>query len=430
MRLLPALLLLILALPARAVLIDSGDGTGNTTAPADDPGWDNVGARGTLNGVYLGYGWVLTAAHVGFGSVNLGGTLYPTVAGSKHTIQNPDSSLADLIAFRIDPYPYGLRALEIPTSPAPVGADVRLVGRGLSRGAATSWMGVGGWSWAQPTVKRWGTNDVGADLGTGPPVNTTDLTIDELTTRALVADFTENAPLDEGALTVGDSGGAFFVRVGSTWKLAGVSFALGNYEGQPASTTLYDNLIYAVDLSYYRAQILAAARPCADGVDNDGDSDTDHPADPGCTWVGDLSEEPDCSDGIDNDNDGSIDLADVFCAGPGSPREEPDVDSDGVTDVEDACLLVANSSQLDTDGDGYGNACDADYNGDGSVGGSDWLALGAAFGASVGSPDYDPAIDMNGDGTIGGPELLLVGGSFGGPPGPSGLACAGSPPCP
>jgi hypothetical protein len=37
---LPALLL---PAAAAAVLIDSGDGTGNTTAPSPDPGWDHVG---------------------------------------------------------------------------------------------------------------------------------------------------------------------------------------------------------------------------------------------------------------------------------------------------------------------------------------------------------------------------------------------------
>ena len=66
-RLVAALLLAFLtALPARAVLIDSGDGTGNTTAPADDPGWSSVGRTANgLNGIHLGFGWIVTAAHVG-----------------------------------------------------------------------------------------------------------------------------------------------------------------------------------------------------------------------------------------------------------------------------------------------------------------------------------------------------------------------------
>jgi hypothetical protein len=432
MRRLAAAILLVLcvALPARAILIDSGDGTGNSTAPADDPGWTHVGARGGLNAVYLGYGWVVTAAHVGPGPVSLGGTTYPDVPGSYVAVIHSGSTQADLGVYRIDPYPHGIPALEIPTSPAAVGAEVMLIGRGKPRGPATQWMGIDGWEWGLGAVKRWGTNEIGADLGPGPPVNTTDLVIGSLTTRSLVADFSENAPGDEGIVTVGDSGGGLFVHDGSSWKLGGVSFALGTYDGQPASTALYGNVTYAADLSYYRAQVLAVARPCADGADNDSDLATDHPDDPGCAWVGDLSELPDCSDGIDNDNDGAIDLADAYCAGASSPREEPDADSDGVTDAEDDCLLAANTSQLDVDQDGYGNACDADYNNDGLVGAPDSAALARAFGATTESPDYDPKLDANGDGVIGTAELALLARSFGQPPGPSGLACAGSTPCP
>ncbi len=46
--------------PAAAVIIASGNGTGNISAPPDDPGWDNVVNLTGLTGVYLGNGWVLT----------------------------------------------------------------------------------------------------------------------------------------------------------------------------------------------------------------------------------------------------------------------------------------------------------------------------------------------------------------------------------
>src|SRR5262249_22763155 len=48
----------------------------------------------------------------------------------------------------------------------------------------------------------------------------------------------------------------------------------------------------------------------------------------------------------------------------------------------------------------------------------------------IGDAKYDPAVDMNGDGTIGAPDYLLWRPFFGHPPGPSGLACAGTRPCP
>ena len=43
----------------------------------------------------------------------------------------------------------------------------------------------------------------------------------------------------------------------------------------------------------------------------------------------------------------------------------PDSDGDGVTDNKDNCLNIHNPSQLDTDTDGAGNACDPDDDGDG-----------------------------------------------------------------
>ena len=432
-------LLLVLAiafcLPARAVIIDSGDGTGNTSAPTPDPGWMQVGFRGGLNAVYLGYGWVITAAHVGAGPIAINGTTYPDVPGSTVGMLHSGSTYSDLIAYRIHPYPRGLAALEIPTATPAVGANVVMIGWGLSRGAATQWNSgpttYGGWNWGGLDEKRWGTNRVGAVLGFfEPETNVTDVSIGSFTTRSLVADFTESAPNHEGVVAVGDSGGAFFVKVGTVWKLGGISYALGPHVGQPASTSLYGNVTYASDLAYYRAQILAAARPCADGVDNDSDGPRDYPADPGCTWVGDLSELPDCGDGIDNDGDGAIDLADGFCGSPSDLREAPDADSDGVVDDEDDCASAPDFSQLDSDQDGYGNTCDADFDDNGVVGLSDYLTLGQAFGKTSASSGWNPEIDSNGDGVIGLADFLGFGGSFGRAPGPSGLACAGSVPCP
>jgi hypothetical protein len=112
--------------------------------------------------------------------------------------------------------------------------------------------------------------------------------------------------------------------------------------------------------------------------------------------------------------------------GPGGIPAEPD----GACDASDDCLVDANPGQRDTDQDGYGNACDADYNGDGGVGVPDYLVFGPAFGRSSGDPGFDPDLDANGDGAIGMPEFLLLGRSFGRAPGPSALSRAGSIPCP
>ncbi len=93
------------------------------------------------------------------------------------------------------------------------------------------------------------------------------------------------------------------------------------------------------------------------------------------------------------------------------------VDLDGIPDADDNCVNDPNPSQRDTNGDGFGNLCDADYNNDGVVGVPDWFMLLQAFGSSVGDANYDPDIDSDGDGFIGTAEYLLMSRRFGLPPG-------------
>jgi len=65
---------------------------------------------------------------------------------------------------------------------------------------------------------------------------------------------------------------------------------------------------------------------CADGLDNDGDGLVDHPADPGCGFAVSGVENPQCNDGLDNDGDGLIDHpADPQCGSPSADREAPKV---------------------------------------------------------------------------------------------------------
>lgn len=173
---------------------------------------------------------------------------------------------------------------------------------------------------------------------------------------------------------------------------------------------------------------------CSDAQDSDGDGLTDFPADPGCDSLSDESERAAglaCDDGLDNDGDEFVDFPDdPGCTDPLDPSETLDGDSDGLLDFDDNCTLVSNPAQLDTDQDGYGNACDADYDNDGVVGITDFVAHANAFGAETGDPRYDEALDSDVDGAIGISEFLLVSNSLGLPPGTSGLECAGTAPCP
>ena len=108
---------------------------------------------------------------------------------------------------------------------------------------------------------------------------------------------------------------------------------------------------------------------------------------------------------------------------PVSLAQIADSDGDGVRDSADNCIEVANGPldpdaggnvQLDTDQDGYGNACDCDLNNDGIC---DFLDLGrlkAVFFTS------DPHGDINGDGTVDFLDLGRMKSQFFGAPGPSG----------
>ena len=92
----------------------------------------------------------------------------------------------------------------------------------------------------------------------------------------------------------------------------------------------------------------------------------------------------------------------------------PDTDGDGVLDDSDNCTLVANADQRDTNGDGYGNACDPDLNNDGIVNVIDLGLLRAAFFDT--GPDLDA--DFNGDGVVNVIDLGLLRALFFQPPGP------------
>ena len=62
----------------------------------------------------------------------------------------------------------------------------------------------------------------------------------------------------------------------------------------------------------------------------------------------------------DDDNDGVPDITDQF---PLDANESVDTDGDGIGDNSDNCPKVSNSDQLDTNGNGIGNACEPEDDG-------------------------------------------------------------------
>ncbi len=94
----------------------------------------------------------------------------------------------------------------------------------------------------------------------------------------------------------------------------------------------------------------------------------------------------------------------------------PDTDGDVLPDELDNCTLVANPTQLDANGDGYGNICDPDFNNNGIVDSQDGALLKAAFGSGA-FPDRD----LNGNGIVDSNDGARLKARFGQAPGPSGL---------
>lgn len=93
-----------------------------------------------------------------------------------------------------------------------------------------------------------------------------------------------------------------------------------------------------------------------------------------------------------------------------------DADGDGILDSVDNCLGVSNSNQRDTNGDGYGNICDPDFNNNGIVDSQDGALLKARFGSTT-HPDQD----LNGNGIVDSNDGARLKVKFGRVPGPSGL---------
>jgi hypothetical protein len=105
-----------------------------------------------------------------------------------------------------------------------------------------------------------------------------------------------------------------FARLGFLWR--------GGFSPNPDDPAAFTGLID--NITFY------PLTDCSDGIDNDGDTFIDYPADPGCRNSNTDFEDAACQDGTDNDGDTLIDFdggRSIF--GAGDPR---------VTDPDPECM--------------------------------------------------------------------------------------------
>ena len=219
-------------LPAAAVLFYStGDPTYNTSAPAKtlkNSGWQYQGLWAGFNGTVIGPDCFITAKHVGGAVGNLfhfQGIDYRTLAA----YPDPDS---DLCIWRV--------AGQFPTY-APLytksnelNKGMVVIGRGTQRGAELRLGGrLRGWLWGPSDgVQRWGQNRVAGlvDGGTG--------------LGSLLRAAFNPGGRNQATLSVGDSGGAVFIKDGRVYKLAGINHAVDGPYRLPNSTNNLDAALF------------------------------------------------------------------------------------------------------------------------------------------------------------------------------------------
>jgi hypothetical protein len=250
----------------RAHAVEMNDNSGNlngifnTTAPTGtdianwDTGWGSPGItgwnyvgqiNGGASGVYLGNGWVLTAAHVGAGSFTVNGGSYLAVPGSAQGITDSNGT-ADLTLFQIATQP-NLPSLTlslnppVPFSRTQTGSTVAMLGFGGGHGE----------TWGVDTVTQ--INEL-VDLHPSFPYVSNDF-------------FTVDGQFFDGPASIinnyqlvsGDSGGGDFIfnAATQTWELAGINEVTGSgtFNGQNV------NISGMVQLNTYASQIQAVVTP-------------------------------------------------------------------------------------------------------------------------------------------------------------------------
>lgn len=240
MRSFPIAILLALAFSSSAhAIILSTKTTRNTSAPAGvllNSGWQWEGQWNGFLGTAISKNTFITAGHIG-GTVGsyfkLNGVNYKTVA----TFNDPQSDLQIWSVHGRLP-----TAAPLFAQSSEVGRGVVLYGRGTQTGAPIVVNNqTKGWLWgASDGVQSWGKNII-----TGTANGQSDASTGSHAVSGSLIDFAFDRTgwSHEGTLSVGDSGGGVFTKVGTTWQLVGVNFSVESEFKIPGDSTQYNGAL-------------------------------------------------------------------------------------------------------------------------------------------------------------------------------------------
>lgn len=214
------------------------------------PYWKNVGQIDRSTGVYLGAGYVLTAAHVGPGPFRLeDGSRYNAVRGSAQFFKNSDGTTADLCLFKIQ---YSNRDsvsklpfIPLTTMPPKTGTQLLLLGAGAGGRASAS----NAYAWTDDYTLRWGTNTI-------EQIYSAPMATNSFSSFGFAAKFGRG--VHECQAAPGDSGGAAFHYNprAKRWELAGIIVAVDSDFGRAE----YGNQTYIADPALFRSQLAVTQR--------------------------------------------------------------------------------------------------------------------------------------------------------------------------
>lgn len=247
---------------AHAIVIYGGagiDAPANDTAPAGfEDAWARVGRNGNGTAVYLGNGYLLTAAHVNSSTAfNVeNDSIYSVVDTTGIILENANGSDSDLRLIRIavpqgtglydlDPLPIITTSLITPGSNDPTGI---LIGTGVGQDEAqpVTINFKQGFHWSETRDNRWAELEVGSSES----VSIDDGNISR-TINGFSSTFKATGSNEDGIAARNDSGAPLFYDNGSEVVLVGLTHSVTQLE-----QSLNNDKTFLSDLSLYYDQIV------------------------------------------------------------------------------------------------------------------------------------------------------------------------------